>query len=498
MGRLSSRIGEEMAAKRVVIVDDDHEMREMLSEFLRDNDYEVYDYDSSVKALDEMKKGMLKEKSSLGDIDLVITDLSMPEIDGLTLLDEINRLSPDLPVILITAFGSIESAIEATKKNAFDYILKPFKLNEILATIERAVKFHSLKKENKQLKRRLKGQTSENLIIGKSRAMRSVLDLIQRVAQASANVLITGESGTGKELVAQAIHQQGPRSHRPFVAINCTSIPETLLESELFGHVKGSFTGATQNKKGLFAEAEGGTIFLDEIGDLDLSLQAKLLRVLQEKKIKPVGANQYVDVDVRIIAATHKDLMKAIAEGRFREDLYYRLSVIPIVIPPLRHRREDIPLLVHFFMEKYSKANHMPSKTLTNRAMERLMACSWPGNVRELENIIERLVVLCPKDVIDMEDLPPLQVESLEHFLSQSLSDWPTLHQLEKRYIKMVLDKTGGRKEKASQILGINRRTLYRKEQEYGWCYYKRQKKVDNPEHSEPLSSVSEHRAEFL
>jgi DNA-binding NtrC family response regulator len=305
-------------------------------------------------------------------------------------------------------------------------------------------------------------------VIGKSAGMKAVFDLVGRVSAATANILITGESGTGKEMVARAIHQSGPRMNKPFVAINCSAIPETLLESELFGHAKGSFTGAIQRKRGLFEEADGGTLFLDEIGDMNVSLQSKLLRVIQERKVRAVGENIARDVDVRLIAATHKDLKAAIKEGRFREDLYYRLSVIPIVIPPLRHRKEDIPLLAEHFLKKYAATNNAKVKGFTKRAMAKLVGLKWEGNVRELENMVERAVVLCQESLIDEADIPSPETRNAEEFFGSATTDFPTVSQLEKRYIQLVLEKTGGRKDKAAQILGINRRTLYRKEREYG------------------------------
>ncbi len=305
-------------------------------------------------------------------------------------------------------------------------------------------------------------------VIGKSASMKAIFDLVSRVSQATANVLVTGESGSGKEMIARAIHQGGPRSAKPFIAINCTAIPEALLESELFGHAKGSFTGAIQRKRGLFEDAEGGTLFLDEIGDMNPLLQSKLLRVIQERKVRAVGDNVDKPVDVRIIAATHKDLKAAIREGRFREDLYYRLRVIPIVIPSLRYRRDDIPLLAEHFLKKYSAVNNSKVKGFSKRAVAKLVEQKWEGNVRELENVVERAVVLCTGTLIDEADIPTPEVQNADSFFSGAIEDFPTVNQLEERYIKVVLEKTAGRKDKAAQILGINRRTLYRKEREYG------------------------------
>jgi DNA-binding NtrC family response regulator len=335
-------------------------------------------------------------------------------------------------------------------------------------SVRRALEHRALQRENVVLRQELKQNWAFGGVIGKSSGMKAVFDLVQRVSQATANVLITGESGTGKEMVARAIHENGARAKKPFIAINCTAIPDTLLESELFGHAKGSFTGAIQRKRGLFEEASGGTLFLDEIGDLDVTLQAKLLRVIQEKKVRAVGENIARDVDVRLLAATHKDLKAAMKEGRFREDLYYRLSVIPIVIPPLRERKEDIPLLADYFLKKYSAANGAKIAGFTKKASAKLMSLRWEGNVRELENVIERAVVLSPGPYIDDTDIPSGAEQSAEEFFAGASTDFPTVEQLEKRYIQLILEKTGGRKDKAAQILGMNRRTLYRKEREYG------------------------------
>jgi two-component system response regulator HydG len=335
--------------------------------------------------------------------------------------------------------------------------------------VERAKEKQRLIRDNKALREEVQKSWSLGSIVGKSPGMKAVFDLVTRVSQVTSNVLVMGESGTGKELVARAIHEGGPRAKKPFIAINCSAIPEALLESELFGHAKGSFTGAIQKKLGLFEEAEGGTLFLDEIGDMNVQLQAKLLRVIQERKLRAVGDNQVTDIDVRIIAATHKDMKAAMKEGRFREDLFYRLSVIPIVIPPLRDRREDIPLLAEHFLKKFVAANNIKMSGFTKEAMSLLMSMRWEGNVRELENLIERAVVLSPGPMIQASDFPAVHVDLSEDAFVQSTTDFPALEQLEKRYIRAVLDKTGGRKDQAAQILGISRRTLYRKEREYGW-----------------------------
>ena len=454
---------------RILVVDDEQEMRSLLEDYLTQEGYECIGSPSAFEALKLLSSGgNLSAESDRGNLDLIISDIKMPQVDGLEFAERLQSLRPEIPVILITAFGSIETAIEAIKKGAFDYIVKPFKLAEMGINVSRAMEHRKLKRDNTALRDEVKKNWNMGNVIGKSSAMKSVFDLVSRVSQATANVLITGESGTGKEMVAKAIHQQGPRSQKPFIAINCTAIPENLLESELFGHGKGSFTGAHVRKKGLFEEAEGGTLFLDEIGDMNVLLQSKLLRVIQEKKIRAVGENVDHPINVRIIAATHKDLKAAIRDGRFRDDLYYRLSVIPIVIPPLRHRQEDIPILAEYFLKKYSATNNSSVRGFTKRAISKLVGLKWEGNVRELENVIERAVVLCTSDLIDEADIPSPETADAESFFGAATGDFPTIDQLERRYIQMIMEKTGGRKDKASQILGINRRTLYRKGREYG------------------------------
>ncbi|MGE4131119.1 MAG: sigma-54-dependent transcriptional regulator [Bdellovibrionales bacterium] len=460
----------------VVVVDDEPEMRSMLVDHLLMEGYEVKSYEDGRQALSFLNG----QDPDASRVDLVITDLRMPEVDGISLLRNFKPKHPDVPVILMTAFASVDTAVEGLRKGAFDYITKPFRLIEMGHTIDRAVIFGRMKRQNQSLVKEVSRTWSLNEVIGKSQPMREIFDLIERVASSTSNVLITGESGTGKEVIAKAIHRQSPRADKQFVAVNCTAIPESLLESELFGHVRGSFTGAIADKPGLFEEANGGTLFLDEIGDMEVSLQAKLLRVLQEKTIRPVGATTSKQVDVRVISATHKDLKKAIGNGCFREDLYYRLCVIPINMPPLRHRTEDIPLLAHHFLNKYSLMNGGRVTGFSQGAMQRLMSLPWPGNVRELENMIERLVVLAKTNVIQIEDIPTTDQMNFEGFLGQNSGDLPPLEELERRYISLVLERTGNRKEKAAQILGINRRTLYRKEREYGFVSSDEPEPLDN------------------
>lgn len=454
---------------RIIIVDDDREMRSLLDDFFSAQGCQVFAFETAFDALAALSPGGKHAvDQDAGDIDAIISDIKMPQIDGLDFTARLQILRPEIPVILITAFGSIETAIEAMKRGAFHYVVKPFKLAEMAVNLDRALEHRKLLRDNTALRQEVKRSWGMAGVLGKSPGMRAVFDLVSRVSQATANILITGESGTGKEMVARAIHETGPRARKPFVAINCTAIPESLLESELFGHAKGSFTGAIQRKRGLFEEAEGGTLFLDEIGDMNVALQSKLLRVIQERKIRAVGENTTHDVDVRIIAATHKDLKVAMKDERFREDLYYRLSVIPILIPPLRHRKEDIPLLAEHFLKKYAATNHSNVRGFTKRAISKLLEMRWEGNVRELENVVERAVVLASGSLLDEGDIPTQDGESIDAFFGNAVESFPTVEELERKYVLMVLQKTGGRRDKASQILGMNRRTLYRKLHDYG------------------------------
>lgn len=445
----------------VAIVDDDDEMRSMLEDYFRSQDYQVSAFSSAIDALEKLRP--------IDPPDVVVSDIRMPKMDGLEFTLKIKNQFPDVCVILITAFGSIETAIEAIRRGAYDYLTKPFKLAALEIVANRAINFQKLKKENKHLRMTQRNSYSLQEIIGKNPSMKEVFDIIQRVAPSMANVLISGEVGTGKEMVARGIHHLSPRADRPFVAINCTAIPESLLESELFGHVKGAFAGASHDKRGLFDEAYSGTLFIDEIGDLDASMQAKVLRALQDQKIKPVGATEYHAIDVRIIAATQKDLRQSIRQNNFREDLYYRLAVVPISLPPLRYRQDDIPILSQHFMEKYSTINNQPPKHFTPAALSKLMQARWEGNVRELENVIERAVILSKSTMIEENDIHPNDQTDTDKFFGKAIESYPTIEDLEKKYIQYILNKTGGKKEKAAHILGINRRTLYRKEREYGF-----------------------------
>ncbi len=445
--------------QKIAIVDDDIEMGCVVRDLLSEEGYQVVVYSSASEALAKFKKDLPH---------VLITDHRMKDIDGLTFLKKVQSEYPEVISIMMTAFGSIETAIEAMKAGAYHYIVKPFKNDEMVLVAKRAMEKAMLKKENKVLRQELNKGLSLDSILGKSPAMLSVFELIKLIASASANVLISGESGSGKELVARAIHNSGSRKRKAFIPLNCSAIPEDLLESELFGHMKGSFTGAVSDKKGLFEEANEGTLFLDEIGDLSLHLQAKLLRVLQDRQIRAVGGSQLKHVDVRIIAASHRDLRAMVKEGKFREDLFFRLNVIPVRVPSLRERVEDIPLLVENFVNKFSVQNATPIKKIAPDAMAMLMAHPWPGNVRELENVIERAMVLSPGDVIEKNMIFGSALEGARLDIEQLQFDRPTLGELEERYIKLMLKELNNKKDEVSKALGISRRTLYRKEREYG------------------------------
>lgn len=444
---------------KVAVVDDDVEMGRVVRDLLSQEGYEVAQYSSASEAL-------MKFKTDLPRV--LITDHKMKDIDGIMLLKKMQSDYPEVVTIMMTAFGSIETAIEAMKAGAYHYIVKPFKNDEMVLLVKRAMERVKLKQENRFLRQELSKSFGLDNIVGKSPAITSVFELIKLVSSASANVLITGESGSGKELVARAVHNSGLRKNKPFIPLNCTAIPENLLESELFGHVKGSFTGALNDKKGLFEEANGGTLFLDEIGDLSLALQAKLLRVIQDKQIRAVGGNQFKNVDVRVVAATHRDLKIMVKEGKFREDLFYRLNVVPVRVPSLRERVEDIPLLVERFIAKFAVQNNSKVDGITPEAMAILMTHPWPGNVRELENVIERAMILSRGDKIEKAVVLNSALDEAKHNVEQLHADRPTLERLEERYIKMILNDVRGKKDEAAKVLGISRRTLYRKERLYG------------------------------
>lgn len=445
---------------RFVIVDDDIAIHDLLKVFFEDLGHEIRCFETLASGT----KYILEHRDQ---IDLIVSDLRLNDGTGLGLMQSLAQNQIDLPLILITAYGSAEIAANALKKGVFDYITKPLNLTELEVVCNRALKFKALEKSLLDLRSSVTDTRRFHGLVGNSPKMRQLYEMIDKVAEANSNVLIAGESGTGKELVARAIHDRGPRRDHQFVTVNCSAIPFELLESELFGYKKGAFTGANDDRKGLFEESEGGTLFLDEIGDMPLLLQAKILRVLQEKTIRRLGDNHDRVVDVRIVAATHKDLKTAIQKREFREDLYFRLCVIKLHIPPLRERREDIPLLASFFLRKFASLNERTISGFTREAMTMLVNGNWNGNVRELENTIERAVALCSAHWIDTEDLNVETQTASPAKVDRLFSRYMTLKELEREYIHHVLTTTGGKKEEVAAILGIDRKTLYRKEREY-------------------------------
>ena len=446
----------------VLVVDDDLAMRQMLVKLFEDQGYGVREAGSFDAALDLAREV---------EFDAVLSDIRMPGKSGIELVGELRQVRPETPVVLMTAFGSIDSAVGAMRAGAFDYITKPFEPDAVVFVLERALERRALEEENRRLRRAVDKTSRMGDLIGVSPAMRDIFAMVRKVAHSRSSVLITGESGTGKEVVARTIHYHGARADKAFVPVNCTAIPEGLLESELFGHVRGAFTGAHASKRGLFDLAKGGTLFLDEIGDMGLGLQSKLLRVLQDRVIRPVGGTHSLQVDVRIITATNQDLQHEMEEGRFREDLFYRLNVIPIHIPPLRERPEDIPALVEAFLQKHSEDG---PRRMTRAAMDLILAHPWKGNARELENLVERVLALSEGEEIDAADLPLGTTEGTDPATSTDLlirsaaQRQLSLREIENLYIAEILELTGGNKVQAAKILGIDRKTLYRRAERAG------------------------------
>ena len=440
---------------RILIVDDELSMREFLGILLEREGYEAVEAGNADQAL------QLLETSAL---DLVISDVQMQGLYGIALLERIKKISPETAVLMITAFSTAEQAVDAMKLGAYDYIAKPFKIEEIKVLVRNALEKRDLKRENTALKQEVTERDGFCGITGKSPKMRELISLIRKVAPSSSTVLIQGESGTGKELAARAIHRSSPRADRPFVAVNCGAIPETLIESELFGHKKGSFTGAVADRPGLFEEAEGGTLFLDEIGELPLQLQTKLLRVLQEREFRRVGDSIARKTDVRILTASNRDLQEQVRDGSFREDLYYRINVVQIVMPPLRERIEDIPELIDIFYSKFSGEH--AGEIITSGALKALMNYRFPGNIRELENIVERSLILDSSRIVE-SSLPP-HITAPPAFAFSGNIDIPEggmaleemLEDLERRYLLKALEKTGGAKKKAAELLGMSFRSF--------------------------------------
>ncbi|MFO8166180.1 MAG: sigma-54-dependent transcriptional regulator [Thermodesulfobacteriota bacterium] len=440
--------------KTILIIDDEKNYLVILEALLAPEGYEIITEDNAVNALQLIREA---------DLDLVITDMKMPGMNGIELLEESKKINADLPVIIMTAYGTIEMAVEAMKKRAYDYITKPFRNEELKLTIKKALENSRLIKENKLLSEALSERYNYGNIIGKSKPMLKIYDMINKVAQSKASVMITGASGTGKELIAKAVHYNSPRKSRPFISINCGALTETLLESELFGHERGAFTGAVAMKKGRFELADGGTLFLDEVGEMPPSLQIKLLRVLQEMEFERVGGTKTIKVDVRILAASNRKLKEDIEKGIFREDLFYRLNVVQIEMPPLKERIEDLPFLVAHFIKQF-QTSKKKNIELAPEVWKTLYNYSWPGNIRELENTIERAVVMSSGEMITVEDLP-------EYFLEMAPIN-PTLpealEKLEQKLIKGALDYTNQVQSQAAEMLGISRRVMHYKMKKYG------------------------------
>jgi DNA-binding NtrC family response regulator len=445
---------------RILVVDDDRAMCQLLFDLLREDGYAVevaYDAESAI------------EKHRNGRFDLTITDLMMPKMKGIELVHRLRDINAGAAVLLITAFGTIESAVEAMRAGAFHYVTKPFHNDEILIHVKRALEQQNLQKELRRLRTEVQARDRFQNIIGQSEAMQRVLETVAQVSDLPANLLIEGESGTGKEIIARAIHFNSARANGPFVPVNCAAIPETLLESELFGYVRGAFTDARKDRRGLFQEASGGVLFLDEISEIPPLLQAKLLRALEDKEIRPLGSNQSEKVDARVISASNRNLEEQVRAGRFRQDLYYRLNVIRIELPPLRQRSEDIPLLISHFIEKFAQNGKRRVDGIQPDALAALKGHDWPGNIRELEHTIERAVLLGKGPMITLEDLPPQLISRGESafVVAQALAKQLTLRDLERDYIGRVLESTQGNKTEAAKILGVDRTTLYRKLEEY-------------------------------
>ena len=442
---------------RILVVDDEPTQLELVGGFLAKRGFEVSLASDGQEAL---------KRFSRESFDLVLTDQKMPGLSGLELIEALRTQNPEVPVIVMTAYGTIETAVAAIKAGAADYLTKPLNLDELLHRVHQVQKHQRLLTENRELREALHERHRVEGIIGESGRMQEVLSLVRRVAPSDTTVLIRGESGTGKELIAKAIHYASPRASRTLVSVNCAALPESLMESELFGHEKGAFTGAVATRKGRFELADGGSLFLDEIGDLSPALQVKLLRVLQEREFERVGSSRPITVNVRVLAATHRDLETLVRDGRFRDDLYYRMNVVTIALPPLRERREDIPVLIDHFLRSFAAKNNKPVRGLTREAREAILRYDYPGNVRELENLIERAVVLTRDDVIDLSDLPLSLAEPEGDMQEGRLTS--AVEGIERRMIREALAEAGGIQTRAAELLGISERVLRYKLKKYG------------------------------
>lgn len=441
-----------------MIVDDERNMCELIETDLRLRDIPSKWYTSAADAIDAIHHH---------DFDVVLTDVRMPGTTGLQLCQQLSQTRPDIPIVVMTAFGTLETAVTAMRSGAYDFITKPIEMDLLSITLQRAIDHRRLTQQVSLLEATQDTSSEFGEILGQSPVMRSLYDHLSQVAASDAGVLITGESGTGKELVARSIHDKSRRADKPFVAVNCAALTETLLESELFGHVKGAFTDARGERKGLFVEASGGTLLLDEMGEMPMSMQVKLLRALEERKVRPVGSDKEIPFDVRVLSATHRDLETAVAEDRFREDLYYRINVIGIELPPLRSRGNDILRLAEHFHKLYATSENKPITGLAEGVAEKLLSYSWPGNVRELRNVMERAVALTRYDKITVEDLP----EKIRNFKGGTIfiggldpTELVSMEEIERRYITHVLEATGGNQTQAARILGLDRKTIYRKQ----------------------------------
>jgi DNA-binding NtrC family response regulator len=444
--------------KRILIVDDEENVLALFKRILEKKGYDVRYASTGEEALDKLETELF---------DVVVTDLKMPGMSGLDLLTKGRALNPSVPFIMLTAFGTVNSAVEAMKEGAYDYLIKPVDTEEFKLVVDKALELHRLQREVARLRSQLELDLDFQHIVGQSKPMRAVFRLIRMVAKSNATILIQGESGTGKELIARAVHQNSDRNTGPFVAIDCASLPETLLESELFGHVRGAFTGAINNKKGLFVEAHDGTILLDEIGDTTMAFQSKLLRVLQENEVRPIGTNKSIKVDVRVIAATNKDLKAEVERKAFREDLFYRLAVVPIHLPPLRDRRDDIPLLIDHFIRKSCQENGLDAKKVSVQGMRHLMEYQWPGNVRELENLIARAVLISSGPEITPDFLFPLARETDSNIMPLPQAARKALQAVERQKIIDALHTVKGNRSRAARLLGISRASFYKKLRSY-------------------------------
>ncbi|MBN2719831.1 MAG: sigma-54-dependent Fis family transcriptional regulator [Proteobacteria bacterium] len=453
---------------KILVVDDEASQRELLEMVLSGEGYQVQTGSSGEEAIQKVEEGFFN---------LVIMDLKMGGMGGLEALRRIKEVSPAIQVLIVTAYASIDTAVQAMRSGALNYLTKPIDLEELKIQVEKTMELSDLLAENETLKAQVENIFQNSKIIGKSRRIHEIFDTLAMVAPTDATVLILGESGTGKELLADAIHANSPRRNGPFVKVNCAALPENLLESELFGHEKGSFTGAVARREGRFKLADGGTLFLDEVAEMSLLLQAKLLRVIQSRSFERVGGTQTLKTDVRLVVATNKDLEEEVARGRFREDLYYRLNVIPIRMPPLRERREDIPLLAEHFLTLIASRNNKMIRGFTSEAMDLLIRSRWRGNVRELENVVERAVIMAKGDLIRPEDLPSqlLAAPEPEEEREKEMVAGQTLSEVERKAILTTLDLTGGNRTETARMLGISRRTLQYKLKEYGFSEKKKE-----------------------